>query len=274
MRKIYDCFLFYNELDLLDLRFKILDDVVDFFVIAESNKTFSNQDKELIFEKNKNRYSKFLHKIIHVKILDNPNEFLNYDNRVDREAIMSKKSGIFHPHEHQWGRETYQRECIARGLVGCKDDDFILISDVDEIPNPKLLPSLELNKNYCFGQRMFYYYINCLKQDAWAGTKAVPYSVLKNNPVNFIRQNKFTEITLHEGGWHFSFLGDETFIKNKIKSYSHQEFNNDFILNSIKSNIDACNDPFFRGKLRVVPLDDSFPDEVRRNLGSYKHWIK
>lgn len=106
----YDCFPFFNELDILEIRLNTLDKHVDKFVLVEASKTQSLLDKPYFFEENKARYSKFLNKIIHVKVSDNPDL-------------------------PGWVMENHQRNCITRGLVDCNGEDTILISDVDEIPN-------------------------------------------------------------------------------------------------------------------------------------------
>ena len=110
--KIIDCFVFYNELDMLNLRLHELNEHVDYFILVEANKTYSNNPKNFIFEQNKFKYQKFLHKIIHIKVNDMPNGTNN------------------------WEREFHQRNCIGRGVelvTNLDDEDIILLSDVDEI---------------------------------------------------------------------------------------------------------------------------------------------
>ena len=114
---IYDCFIFFNEIDLLDLRLNELDSVVDKFVIVESTETFSKKKKTLFFNENKERFSKFKDKIIHIIVDDSP----------ELTKTSSDPGG-------RWNIEHFQRNCIERGLVDCKPEDIILVSDVDEIP--------------------------------------------------------------------------------------------------------------------------------------------
>lgn len=108
--KIYDCFPFFNELELLQIRLGELNDTVDYFVLVESIETQRGTPKKLFFEENKHLFAPYLHKIIHVAVREN------------------------HPEFSMWEREHFQRNCIARGLKNCKDKDIILISDLDEIP--------------------------------------------------------------------------------------------------------------------------------------------
>lgn len=118
---IYDCFPFFNELDVLEIRLNVLYDTVDYFVITEADKTHTGRHKEYIFEQNKDRFAKFLDKIIYIKVDDFP----------DLENSETSSDG------NKWLYENYQRDAIMRGLKDCKPDDVIIISDCDEIPNPE-----------------------------------------------------------------------------------------------------------------------------------------
>ena len=115
---IYDCFTFFNELDLLEIRLNILNDVVDKFVLVEATKTFSGKDKPLYYEQNKKRFAKFQDKIIHVIVDDFPKP----DDKTQDVAFMM---------------ESYQRNAILWGLKSAKDNDVVIIADLDEIPNPE-----------------------------------------------------------------------------------------------------------------------------------------
>ena len=112
---IYDCFTFFNELDLLEIRLNVLNDVVDRFVLVEATKTHSGKDKPLYFNDNKERYKAFQHKVIHVIVDDYP------------------------PFVTAWTYENHQRNAILRGLTQANPDDAIMISDLDEIPRPDLV---------------------------------------------------------------------------------------------------------------------------------------
>jgi beta-1,4-mannosyl-glycoprotein beta-1,4-N-acetylglucosaminyltransferase len=284
--KVYDAFLFFNELELLELRMNILNDVVDFFVVVESTVTFSSKHKDLIFEKNKTIFDKFANKIIHIVIDDTPDSFMNInyiDNpKTDVEILKNKilkyvdESPNWERHETQWGVETYQRESIIKGLLNCDDDDMVIISDVDEIPNPI---EVEKIKNvtedvFNFNQNMYYYYLNMLKEKNWSGPKSCTWGKLKTISLNSLRQNKHTTKTITDGGWHFSFMGGESKIIEKIESYAHQEFNNSYYKENIKKNMSKNIDPFFRGGLIQVNIDETYPKYLLENLDKYKHMIK
>jgi beta-1,4-mannosyl-glycoprotein beta-1,4-N-acetylglucosaminyltransferase len=246
---VYDCFTFFNELDILELRLATLDNVVDKFIIVESIKTHSNQDKELYYENNKSRFKKYHSKIIHIVVSEFP-EFKN-----------------------SWTYENYQRNLIINGLENCKPEDLILLSDVDEIPDPSIIKNYRFkNKVYCLIQDQYYFFYNYRdkKQLFWlGGTKILKYKLIQNNELNekHIKYNELTFpkylnigftmtklrlydgcINIYNGGWHFSYIGGMDAIVNKIKAFSHQELNNNNFLN--RKRIEDClktgNDVFGR----------------------------
>lgn len=230
--KIIDTFIFYNELDMLEYRLNELNNHIDYFVLVEANKTFNNSDKELIFDKNKERFSKYLDKIIHIIIKDMP-------------------SG-----PNPWIREAHQRNCIERGLEilnkknKLEDSDVIILSDVDEIPNTFLLETIRkfsINDMYNLEQDFYYYNIFCKAQNKWYFPKIGNWENFKKRSPQEIRMMKFEKI-FKRGGWHFSYFGDPKFIINKIQEFSHQEFNRPEYKNEemIKKIIKNCSDLFFR----------------------------
>lgn len=231
--KIIDSFIFYNELDMLELRLTEIFDKVDHIVLVESTKTFALNDKELFFEKNKSRYSKFLDKIIHIVV----------DDLRSHSAIAN---------------EIVQRNSIDLGIqrLNLSDSDMILISDVDEIPDMHtILEHSHLIQNSHSPSRLFqdlyYYNLTCKQNGTWALAKAVSYGVYKktHNPQE-IRLFSWDaeQVCIHKAGWHFSYFGDIDFIKNKIQNFSHQEYNNEFILddNKIKKYIENYQDLYGR----------------------------
>lgn len=288
MAKIYDSFCFFNELDLLELRLNILDPVVDYFVISEASVTHTGQPKPYYFEENKERYAKFLHKIIHLKIEDTPNDFINLPiisdpltpdkNCVSQiyEFIKTQTNRFNRQTEIHYGRDFFQKECVRRGLINCEDDDIIMFSDCDEIPNPDLIPLLndflDQNDFFSFSQIGYYYYLNMLKEYNWKGTRVGKYKNIKNYSFNELRGNTWTVLT--EGGWHFSYMGGPEKVKTKIMSFSAQEMNNPYVIQSINTNIENGIDPFFRGKLTKVELDSSYPKYLLENIEKYNHMIK
>lgn len=284
MRKIYDCFNFFNELDILDIRLNILYDYVDYFVIVESSVKHNGEQKTFYFEENKERYSKFLDKILYYKVYDTPTNFQNLNQNDDEtvkliyDYINNQNNRFNRISQPDYGRDFYQKECVRRPLVNCQDDDIILISDADEIPNPELLKNinnLDLENNvYSLNQFTYYYYINCLKQKDWYGTKMGLYKNVKKYSFNEIRGDQNLTTTLDNGGWHFSFMGGEEMVKNKLLSYSARDMVNKYVIDSVESNINNGIDPFFRSRLEMVEIDNTYPTYILDNIDLYKHLIK
>jgi beta-1,4-mannosyl-glycoprotein beta-1,4-N-acetylglucosaminyltransferase len=273
--KVYDCFLFFNELDLLEIRLNELNDVVDKFVLVESLTTHSSKEKPFYFEESKTRFDKFLHKIIHVKVNDTP-------NILPRPGRM----GTFHNrHDIEW----FQRNCVERGLKDCKDEDIILLSDADEIPNPSSIEEAKkklIDDNKCivvFKQSLFYYYLNglCVSgniPEPWLGTTACLFKTFPGaQKMRDARRNNNNVI--HNSGWHFSYTGGADSIAFKIESFSHAELDNEKIKDRERINkmIESGIDLFGRhDKPRqiYVQLDESFPKYVFNNREKFSHLIK
>ena len=256
--KIYDCITYLNEDRLLDLRFNILDDFVDFFVICEAKEDHRGKKKNLNFKID--RYLKFKDKIIYLVVE-------NFEN--------CKKT---------WDRQDYQRNYLLNGLKDSKLDDIIMFSDVDEIPNlsniDKNLPEDTVG---IFDQKVFYYKLNLqvLDYNQWEGTRICrkknlkSFTWLRNNirlknlKYSFWRIDKFRKVyKIDNGGWHFSFLGSPEHISSKIKSYAHEEFDLEQFTNikNIQNNIDNLIDKFNRNKkLKKIDLNNSFPKYILEN---------
>ena len=254
--KIYDAFLFFNELDLLDLRLNILDPYIDYFVISEATITFSGKPKPLYFLNNKNRYEKFKDKIIHVIVDDTPEV------------------------KDQWDREIFQREGMLRGLVSCNNEDMIISSDLDEIPNPDILKECKKSLNngiiYAPEQKMYYYYLNLLIKDkVWTGSKICNYKTIKKESVRSVRDTK-VGIPIKDGGWHFSFMGGIDLIKQKIEAFSHQEYNTDNVKNNLETRISENKDILCAHNLEfmTIPIDSNYPEYIVNNQDKFKHLIK
>jgi beta-1,4-mannosyl-glycoprotein beta-1,4-N-acetylglucosaminyltransferase len=285
--KIYDCFTFNNELDLLELRLKILDPVVDYFVLVEATKKHSGDNKPLFFEENKKRFKKWESKIIHVIVKDmpRPGKIFFKDN-----WRLNSVFGL-----GRWKPEIYQRNQIRRGLRDCRPEDIIMISDLDEIPNIKKIPELiNLLKTeiiVSFNQKLYYYYLNGFANDKWYGTRACTFRSLKahfgSKPDRvrrlrslLFRINRFfgkKENIITPGGWHFSYIGDVKSIIAKISATSHSEIdkseNKDPL--KIKERIESGKDILGRDmRINYVPVDSTFPDEIFKNKKKYSKIIK
>jgi len=218
--KIYDCFTFFNELDLLELRLKILNPVVDYFVLVEATKTHAGKSKPLYFEENKKRFKEWEKKIIHIVVRDMPNPGKIY---FKSNWKLSSVLGL-----GRWKPEIYQRNQIKRGLNNCKNEDIILVSDLDEIPNPgkfqELINLVKKDKVVLFDQRLYKFFLNGFVSSGWEGTRACTFRNFKrmfggkSDRLRRIRgikvridkfMNKKHPKTLKvikEGGWHFSYL--------------------------------------------------------------------
>lgn len=202
---IYDSFLFYNELELLDIRLNTLNDVVDKFVITEGTVTHTNKSKPLFYQQNKERFKKFHKKIIHIVVKDNPNVSL------------------------PWIIERHQLEATKRGLIHCKPNDIILNGPVDEIPKPEKILEWKNKPGILktFKMKLCFYYLNCIAQNVgdWEGTRMFLYKNLPKFKEIYFTRYLPTDVFIPDGGWHFSYMGGLERIKQKIKSMAHQEFN-------------------------------------------------
>jgi len=282
MGKIYDCFNFFNELDILELRLNILYDHVDYFVIVESDMTHSGEKKPFYLEENKDRFAKFWDKIISYKIEDNPVDFTNLSptdevGLSEVNTFINRQTNRFNRStQPDYGRDFFQKESVRRALVDCDDDDIILLSDADEIPNPNVFNTeLDLdNTIYSLNQYTYYYYINMLKQTDWYGTKMGLYKNVKNLSFNEVRGDGNLTTRIPDGGWHFSFMGGSEMVKKKITSYSARDLVNPRVLKSLEGNIENGVDPFFRSRLTQVDIDDTFPKYLVDNIEAYAHMIK
>ncbi len=224
---VYDCFTFYNELDLLEIRLATLDDVVDRFVIVEATKTHRGVPKRLNFKENEARFSRFKEKIIYIAVDDFPSPEEHYINS----------------RSDDWTLENWQRHCICRGLTQCKPDDIIIVSDLDEIPKPKILcKTISTIDSEIVALEMDHYnfYLNYLTtQPAGTAIRIVKYktfrSRVKDSPLlaereisilpcyrqkadpNHLRSSHFDKFVPH-AAWHFSYLGDLNTILLKTNS--------------------------------------------------------
>lgn len=296
--KIFDCFMFYDEEMLLNMRMNILNDYVDYFVIVESNRFHNGDKRRLKFDIAK--YSKFKDKIIYL-IHDKNLDQLKKISRIDEEGTKSYKL-IFNAHL----RENDQRNLIIKGLNKAAEDDLILISDVDEIPNLENINLKNIkNKILMFEQNIFYYKLNrFLPNFKWFGTKACKKKYLtspqwlrniKSNKYSFYRIDTFfsksryiDKYYVENGGWHFSNLKNPEDIELKLKSYLHhrdyevEELGVDKINKLIEENktiYDMFGDKKskkFGDKSRqnLEKFDlSSLPLYIKNNLEKYKDWI-
>ena len=257
--RIFDCFIFNHEIELLEIRMNILGDYVDKFVITEGDITFSGKPKESYFSKNRMRFAQWEDKIIHnqIKLPDLPGP---------------------------WEREIYSRNSMV-DIVGVEDDDLILMSDGDEIPNPEVLNHasewVSNDTHFTFEQSCYAYWFNNLYSDTWFGSRAALYQHLKNTTVDDLREgtedeSKVSGPIITNGGWHFTYLGDENHIRQKINSFCDRHFDVPEVTENISNNLKSGKDVLNRHHITYqrVDLDETFPQYILDNQEKYTHRIK
>ncbi|HEX5399119.1 MAG TPA: hypothetical protein VFY06_08735 [Verrucomicrobiae bacterium] len=286
---IYDCFIFFNELELLELRLHELAGVVDRFVLVEATRTFTNKSKPLFFQENRARFHEFEDRIIHVVVDDSP-------------ALPDP-----------WAVEQFQRNCILRGLTQCRPDDWVLVSDVDEIPRGETVsrivrehqfpsgiwadgivrPLVRIFTTWNFSQGRIRrnnpfifklqqsnhrHFLNCVtvnppKHIHWYGTRMMFRRDLLSPQL--ARHSGYKVIP--DGGWHFTAMGGVERIVQKIQSFAHQEFNRPDLHdpNRVGEMINQGKTLFNpEEELKFIPLDGSFPRYVLEHPEKFSGWIK
>lgn len=252
--KIFDCFPFLNELELLELRFAELNDTVDYFVLVEANKTHTGKPKEWVFGPNKDRYKQYLDKIIYVQVEDLPD--------YSREDI--------------WKAENFQRNAIMRGLEGIAEKgDKILVSDADEIPNTDTIKENLSDPHWLvFQQTLFYYYVNCKLNQTWRGTVMATYGTFEfpQQLRNYVKKYRHE---IANGGWHYSYLGDIERIKYKVSNIaeSHIVINrlgdDTDIARKIASGVDLYERGGWRMQMSLIDISKNKPKHLDTFLEKY-----
>jgi len=294
--KIFDCFMYFDEEIVLDVRLNTLDQFVDYFVIVESKFTHKGDKRDLKF--NPDKFEKFKDKIIYLVYNHQPSEIEKINNKDSPDEIARKSlwNAIY--------RENGQRNYIEKGLIEANEDDIILISDVDEIPNLENIEFKKISKKIIlFKQNMFYYKFNLrLPNLIWTGTKGCRKKDLinpqwlrniKDRKYSFFRldtffsKNKYRSVRrIIDGGWHFTNIKNAEAIEHKLKSYLHHgEFDlnplsitqineiikkkhaiYDLSVDKTKSKIGSGN------KLKKFELD-KLPKYIQENKNNFKEWI-
>ena len=267
---IYDCFSYLDEDLLLNLRLNILDKYVDYFVIVEGNRTWQNNPKELKFDINK--YEKFKNRIIYIKVTDLPD---------GRDPYL---------------RENHQRNSILKGLINSNDQDIIIISDLDEIPNPEVFKNFKKEMRFAvFKQKHFYYKFNLQSKNNphWLGSRIClkEYLVspqwlrdLKFKKRPFWRLDKFRLNNIIEnGGWHFCNLKKPESLLYKYKNlcetddpiHFNEKIDEKYLnIEEIKKRINEGQDIIGRKDNFIkVNLDNSFPKFLINNQSFYSDWL-
>jgi len=293
--KLFDVFLFLNELDLLDLRLKTLYSIVDYFIITEINETFSGKPKSLIFEKNRKRYKEFDQKIIYNPITKK--ELLELQNNYWLDYVSDLNKSISYKHKGKppkYLKKSLRREISHRdsAILGffklASDEDLILLSDLDEIPNPKTISKAIKKKFDCphyFKMDWFLYWINNKVSNPWFGTVLFRFKYLKGNSLDNLRyaSSKEQDVPgpiINNGGWHFSYLGGYEVIINKLKSHPFQGYKVQFAImldklkiRGIKNTVNKNKDMFFQKRnLSIIDIDDSFPEHMIKDVKFVKKY--
>ena len=295
--KIYDCFMYFDEDIVLDVRLNVLDKYVDKFVIIESEFNHKGEKRNPLFDINK--FIKFKDKIEYILIGTMPNEIESISEKDSKNEIYRKS--IF----NAWKRENYQRNQIKKGLISASNEDWVIISDLDEIPNLEKINIKEIKEDLIFfKQDMMYYKFNLkLKDYKWVGSKACKLKNLispqwirdiKGKKYSwwridtFFSKRKYKNIFfVKDGGWHFSYLKNPKNIEKKLKSYLHhidydlnpvgekgieEMINNKRAIYNIKA--DQKNNKF-GGENILSKIDiNLLPKYISDNKDKLKNWIE
>lgn len=265
--KVYDCFPFFNELDVLEIRLQEMWDVTDYFVIAESNLSHSGKPKEYILLDNWERFKPYADKIRRIDVNDMPQT------------------------NDSWVREKYQRYSLGKGLFDKQPDDLIITSDCDEIPRAEAIQAIKEDENnydrYILGMPMFQFRMNYMK----IVERSHQLSIMVARGRVYTESNQEREFTfpwnpkpadtvqLHHGGWHFTYFGDDKHAVTKIKNFAHTETDVPrFTSEKLAIDFMVKNKCGLWGithheRFEYVKVDDYFPKCVTENLNRWQHMI-
>ena len=293
---IYDCFMYFDEDLLLDLRFNVLNKYVKKFVITEATYTHNGTKKKLNFDIN--QFQKFKDKITYIVVDKPPPNILNLIDG-EPENVRGEKLIL-----NGMARDYFQREYLSKGLEKAKEEDLILISDLDEIPDLNHLDFSKIdNKILLFEQKMFYYKLNLFYENfTWLGSKGTKKKNFlspqwlrnikgKNYPkwrldVLFSKKKYSNLFFVKNGGWHFTCLKIPEKLEKKLLNFAHHyEFEKSGLkINNIKKLITEKRAIYdhhvdqrgykWSGKSRLKKVDNDFlPNYIASNLEKYKNWL-
>ena len=265
--KIFDCITFFDNNFIFNLRYNILHNYVDYFVICESKFDHRGRPKKINFKKSD-----------------------EYDSNKIKHFVLEKP---FPQNTNIWENQAIQREFLLENISFASSEDYIFFSDPDEIPKPEILKNFKLKKKFgIFMQNCFNYKLNLFNkyETPWEGTRVCKKKDLKsvdfmrqkikskNLKYNFFRFDKEKNIQIFDNaGWHFNNILSPQEISKKLKTFAHSEFASEkfssiqIIEQKIKNKIDL----FDRGhKYEVVAIDDSFPEYLIKNINKFKNFIE
>ena len=250
--KVYDCFQFFNELDLLEIRLNVTAPYVDGWVISESNKTHSGLDKPMYLR-----------------------DALNSSNRFDKFKDRIRIVNYEHQGGNAWISDTYGRNCIGEYLMGfAQPNDWIISCDCDEIPDLSKV-NFYSQDTQLLHMKHYYYYLNCFTGFDWAAARMFRFKRLAGTNLRDIRISD-AGVAVKDAGWHWTYCGGAEKIRTKLQAYAHQEFNTPEYtdLEKIKTCIDEGIDLWGRGwDLKFVEVDSVFPKYLLENIDKYAHLI-
>ena len=275
--RIFDCFTFFNELDLLEFRLRLLSGVVDKFVICEANLTFSGNPKPYNFEENRSRFKEWEDKIIYLPV------------ELSKEGLPFEKVHTYSPNNGPFLLEYQQRNALLYAAEYMNDGDLVLMGDIDEMPNPEAIRHLcqsgliinGINNVVAFPMLFHYYFMNCQMEGydrMWNGTVACFADYFKEVGPQYLRdhRNHHTRLPVL-AGYHFSYLGGLDKVRTKIQSFAHTEFNRPDIISeeNITNAINNGEDVFGRFGIsyKVVPVE-TYPEPFKSLMLDYPQFIK
>ncbi len=264
-RRIFDCCTFFNEAEILEIRMAELYDVVERFVVVEAAQTYSGEPKTLTFGDHHERFRPYMDKI--------------------RYVVVDELAGTF-----SWQREACQRDAILRGLEDCRDDDMIIVSDVDEILRHEVVERLRdggpaFDAIFVAELDLFFYRLNYRFARDWRAAGAAPFSIVRQLGPNIVRYLAKQNIghVIPDAGWHFSWIGDLDRFSAKLSAYSHREHAQSFgerKMAGVASFLGGGSTipegaPGAGEEYEVLPVD-RHPRLVRDNLDRYRTmgWIR
>lgn len=240
---VYDCFLFCDELDTLEVRLATLDPVVDVFVLVEARQTFARKPKPLHYQKNAKRYAAWAGKIRHI-VADIPQD------------------------GDRWAAEFASRDAAAQGLTDAQPGDYVMFGDADEIPHPDNVAARRLGRN---DQNLFRYYWNLASTERQRNTIAVPFcEIERRGGMAKIRNDQWHTLALWQGGWHFSTCGD---VVEHLKTRTHAEYDTAEWHAMAKENKAKGLDPLGRNYALFPVALDRLPQYVQDNAERFSDRI-
>lgn len=280
MSRYIDCIIFYDDNEMYDIRLHTLSKFIDYFVVVESTKSHTGKKKKLNFDHE--AFKSFSDKIIYI---------VQDDDEIEKNYYSHPDDSI--PVDENWKREYSQRNFIQKGLENFNDDDFILVSDTDEIPRPEKIREIKSKKKYyyLFEQSNYMYKFNYFTHHQWYGSRMCLKKYLKSPnwlhkkifpKKKFLYNFKKNIKIIKNGGWHFSYCRNVKNIIEKIENFAHQELNLDeikdekYLISKINSGEDFLDAHRIRDdniNIKKVSIDETFPDYIRKNQNIFKHLI-